>query len=95
MNVKKLKRYNPLPTSRSGGDALLPFSAAEKGPGDEVYRFIYLIPTSVFLGVRHRFMEVKKINRYSETGFLAKNRFIGLPNYLFNLHESVAPLSTP
>ena len=33
---------------RSGGGALLPFSAAEKGPGDEVYRFIYFIFISGF-----------------------------------------------
>jgi hypothetical protein len=35
-------------------------------------------------------MKVNKINRYSETGFLAKAQFLGSPNYLFNLHKAGA-----
>jgi len=30
-------------------------------------------------------MKINKLNRCSETGFFSKTRFLGLPNYLFNL----------
>jgi len=32
-------------------------------------------------------MEIKKLNWCSEAGFLRKTRFLGLPNYLFDLHK--------